>query len=109
MLAGMNGGSGPLVITDYIHSEIGWTFLQAAKEAGFAPMDISGEKNNEGVSIMHATVNNGVRWSTAKAYLRPAIARHNLHVATNALVTKVSGEATTWRRHKTKVYSLLYI
>lgn len=32
----------------------------------------------------------GERWSTARAYLRPAMNRHNLHVIMNAHVTKVS-------------------
>lgn len=32
----------------------------------------------------------GERWSTARAYLRPAMNRPNLHVIMNAHVTKVS-------------------
>ena len=33
----------------------------------------------------------GTRASTAKVFLRPAMARDNLHVAVDAFVTKVSG------------------
>ena len=35
------------------------------------------------------TAYKGKRWSTAEAYLRPAMDRDNLHVLTEALVTKV--------------------
>lgn len=36
-----------------------------------------------------ATINKGQRWSTAKAFIRTAIDRTNLHVATLAHVNKV--------------------
>jgi len=39
----------------------------------------------------HVTVKNGKRWSAAQAYLRPAMKRSNLHVVTDAHVTKVCG------------------
>ena len=42
-----------------------------------------------GITKMHVTTKNGSRWSTAKAYLRPAMHRSNLHVVTEAHVTKV--------------------
>lgn len=44
-----------------------------------------------GFSRVHYTIENGVRSSTAKAYLRPAMARTNLDVATLAPVNKVRG------------------
>lgn len=44
---------------------------------------------NEGFCFGQETVGNGERWSTAKAFLRPAMIRPNLHVSTNAYVTKV--------------------
>ena len=43
---------------------------------------------NVGQSTIHS---NGERWSTAKAFLRPAMKRKNLHVMTNAFVSKVMG------------------
>ena len=36
------------------------------------------------------TVRDGERCSTAKAFLRPAMGRSNLHVSTNSYVTKVA-------------------
>jgi len=35
------------------------------------------------------TVYNGQRWSTASAYLRPALARKNLSAQTEMMVTKI--------------------
>jgi len=37
----------------------------------------------------HVTAKNGKRWSAAQAYLKPAMTRSNLHVVTDAHVTKV--------------------
>ena len=42
-----------------------------------------------GVSHSQATIKFGSRWSTVKAFLRPAMKRLNLHVATLSHVTKV--------------------
>ena len=42
-----------------------------------------------GFSITQAFVNNGIRWSTAHAYLRPAMERANLDVAVRTPVAKV--------------------
>jgi choline dehydrogenase-like flavoprotein len=36
-----------------------------------------------------ATIKNGKRFSTAKAFLKPALYRKNLHIVLNAYVTKV--------------------
>ena len=41
------------------------------------------------VSLTYATTRNGTRWSTADAYLRPALDRANLHLITQAHVTRV--------------------
>ena len=39
---------------------------------------------------MQASVRNGERCDTAKAYLRPIMDRPNLHISINTLVTKVN-------------------
>ena len=41
------------------------------------------------------TIDNGVRASTARAFLRPAMTRSNLTVATEVHVTKVVVQGTT--------------
>ena len=38
------------------------------------------------------TINRGTRWSSARAYLRPALARSNLHVSLNSHVHRVNNE-----------------
>ena len=38
---------------------------------------------------MHMTVKNGVRWSAANAYLKPALQRPNLEVITGALSQRI--------------------
>ena len=42
-----------------------------------------------GVSVAQGSLSYGRRVSTASAFLRPVMHRNNLHVATNAEVTKV--------------------
>ncbi|CAL4161448.1 unnamed protein product, partial [Meganyctiphanes norvegica] len=63
-------------------------FLSAGRELGYNIIDYNG-KDQIGFSPFELTVKNGQRWSTAEAYLKPANKRPNLHVALNALVTKI--------------------
>lgn len=64
-------------------------FIDAGVEAGYpATSDYNG-RQQEGFGPMHMTVKNGKRWSTANAYLHPAMHRPNLTVVTHALVHKV--------------------
>lgn len=84
------GGDGPLA-TAYGRAEnpLYKVFIEAARQAGYdATSDINGEKQ-EGFGRFDMTVKNGVRWSAANAYLRPAMKRRNLHVVTNARATKI--------------------
>ena len=75
---GWRGTSGPLHITrgprdNPLHQ----AFAQAGREAGFETTpDYNGEKQ-EGFGPMEQTVWRGRRWSTANAYLRPALKRPN--------------------------------
>lgn len=39
--------------------------------------------------IAQMTSRNGIRWSSARSFLRPARLRHNLHILLNTTVTKV--------------------
>jgi len=63
-------------------------FLQAAKYLGFPIKDIN-VGDSAGFTHMQATIKDGKRFSTAKAFLRPVIDRPNLTVLTEALVEKV--------------------
>ena len=64
-------------------------FVAAAVQAGYeATQDVNGEQQ-EGFGRMDMTVKNGVRWSAANAYLRPAMQRKNLTVKTHCQVARI--------------------
>lgn len=66
-----------------------WDILQAAEEAGLGTTeDMVGEKIT-GFTVAQTLSKNGVRQSTASAYLRPVRNRKNLHVVLEAQATKV--------------------
>ncbi len=64
-------------------------WLTAAREAGYPQSaDVNGFQQ-EGFGRMDMTVAGGMRCSAARAYLRPAMRRANLRVATHALATRI--------------------
>jgi choline dehydrogenase len=67
-------------------------FRDAAVEIGIPRIDDFNRGDNEGVSRFEVNQRNGVRWSAAKAFLRPAMKRPNLTVITGALVKKLRME-----------------
>ena len=65
-------------------------FIEAGREAGYAvSSDLNGERQ-EGFGPLDMTVRDGVRASTANAYLRPSMKRPNLKVVTHALASRVA-------------------
>nr|XP_033205576.1 glucose dehydrogenase [FAD, quinone]-like [Bombus vancouverensis nearcticus] len=70
------------------HTPLADAFLRAGREMGYENRDINGERQT-GFTIAQATIRHGSRCSTGKAFLRPASARKNLHVAMHAHVTKI--------------------
>ena len=67
-------------------------FIEAGRQAGYpVSADLNGEQQ-EGFGRFDMTVKDGVRWSTANAYLRPAMKRPNLRVVTHALATRIAFE-----------------
>jgi choline dehydrogenase-like flavoprotein len=64
-------------------------FVQAGLEAGYpANRDFNGE-GQDGVGYYQVTQRNGMRCSTAAAYLHPGASRPNLRVLTGALATRI--------------------
>ncbi|MFP7674841.1 GMC family oxidoreductase [Marivita sp. S0852] len=65
-----------------------WEILEAvqngAREFGILPRDDFNDGNNEGSGFFEVNQKNGVRWSTARGFLRPAMKRGNLRVLTGA-------------------------
>jgi choline dehydrogenase len=67
-------------------------FIEAGRQAGYGlSADLNGERQ-EGFGALGMTVRDGVRWSTANAYLKPAMKRPNLRVFTYALATQIAFE-----------------
>ncbi|MFL5334104.1 MAG: GMC family oxidoreductase [Geminicoccaceae bacterium] len=61
-------------------------FCDAAEQCGIPKTEDFNRGNNEGCGYFHVTQRRGVRWTTAKAFLRPALGRPNLMVLTGAEV-----------------------
>ncbi|OAN77714.1 choline dehydrogenase [Sulfitobacter sp. EhC04] len=65
-----------------------WDILKAvrtgAQEFGIMPRDDFNDGNNEGTGFFEVNQKNGVRWNTARGFLRPAMKRPNLRVLTQA-------------------------
>ncbi|MBL0936224.1 MAG: choline dehydrogenase [Rhizobiaceae bacterium] len=63
-------------------------FVEAGRQAGFeATEDYNGSKQ-EGFGAMEQTIHHGRRWSTANAYLRPALKRPNVSLV-NGFVRRI--------------------
>ena len=72
-------------------------FRDAAEEIGIPRRDDFNDGGNEGSGFFEVNQRGGLRWTTAKAFLRPARHRANLRVVTGALATGLTlagGRAT---------------
>lgn len=85
------GQTGPLHTTNGNHMKnpLYGAWVEAVAEAGYIKTDDCNGFMQEGFGAMHMTVKNGVRCSTANAYLRPAMDRPNLTVITKAMTRHV--------------------
>jgi choline dehydrogenase len=72
-------------------------FRDAAAEAGIPKIDDFNRGSNEGCGYFHVNQRSGIRWNTAKGFLRPAKGRPNLTIATHATVHRLemSGRRVT--------------
>jgi choline dehydrogenase len=84
------GGAGPLR-TRYgkLSNPLYKAFIDAGRQAGYPVSDDLNGFQQEGFGRFDMTVHRGRRWSTASAYLRPALKRANLKVICHAQATKV--------------------
>lgn len=98
------GDQGPLGVNNgnNMQNPLYKAFVDAGVDAGYFATDDYNGHRQEGFGAMHMTVKNGRRWSTANAYLRPAMERDNLTVVTHALVHKVllEGKQATGVRYE---------
>ncbi|MFT4166702.1 MAG: choline dehydrogenase [Microlunatus sp.] len=91
------GGEGPVHVTRAKAAHQFYdAFLRAGEQAGFEVAEDHNAYRQEGLHIAQSFIDHGVRWSSSKAYLRPAAKRGNLTVWTRRLVTGIvvrDGEA----------------
>jgi len=67
-------------IDDYI--------IHSGEELGYKVHDVNGE-NQTGFTYAYGTLRDGLRCSTAKAFLRPVSKRKNLHISLKSFVEKI--------------------
>jgi choline dehydrogenase len=82
---------GPLAVNNgnNMQNPLYKAFVKAGVNAGYMETNDYNGFQQEGFGAMHMTVKNGVRWSAANAYLRPAMTRPNLAIKTGVQVSKV--------------------
>lgn len=88
------GGDGPQPVSNATAPQpLCDAYIAACRESGLPDNpDFNGE-TQEGTGYYQSTHQGGIRWSTAKAYLKPVRNRSNLTVRTHALITRILFEA----------------
>jgi choline dehydrogenase len=85
-----HGVGGPLDVADQRDANaLSCAFVDAAQELGFRLNDDFNGPEQEGFGFYQVTQKDGQRWSAAAAFLKPAIQRPNLTVATYAQATRL--------------------
>ena len=64
-------------------------FIEAGEQAGYPLTSDYNGHQQEGFGRMDMSVKNGVRWSTANAYLKPSLSRPNLRLEMHALTQRI--------------------
>jgi choline dehydrogenase len=84
------GGDGPLFVHKCkAENPLYQAYLRAGEEYGLALTPDHNGYRQEGVHVAQVTIRDGVRESTAEAFLKPAHGRSNLTIATNTQVRKL--------------------
>ncbi|KAL5020099.1 hypothetical protein ScPMuIL_002991 [Solemya velum] len=84
---------GPLKVSVPSVSPLRDVSLDAGRELGYKFIDCNGGPGDQqGFCDIQATIGGGVRFGTDRAFLKPILGRANLHVGTDAHVTKVVTE-----------------
>jgi choline dehydrogenase len=85
------GTAGPLNVNagNNMKNPLYKAFVQAGIETGYIKTEDPNGYMQEGFGPMHMTIKDGVRWSAANAYLRPAMNRHNLEVRTHVMTRRI--------------------
>jgi choline dehydrogenase len=78
-------------------------FRDAALEAGIKPIPDFNTGDNEGSCYFHVNQKRGRRWSAARGFLKPVLARPNLRLETGCLAERIEFDgrravAVAWRK-----------
>ncbi len=85
-----HGSSGPLNVMDLRSpTRFGPMFIKAGEQAGFRSNPDFNGADQEGIGMYQVTHKAGERFSAAKAYLKPNLARANLQVLTGAHASRI--------------------
>ncbi|MDX2303140.1 MAG: choline dehydrogenase [Microscillaceae bacterium] len=86
-----HGTGGPLSVTkaQYYQTPLARAFVQGCLEKGIPENQDFNGAEQEGAGFFQFTIKNGQRWSTASAFLKPALHRPNLKVITQAHTHKI--------------------
>lgn len=88
-----HGAQGPVRISRMEDPDLLWEpLLESARAAGVPFNDDANGAEQDGISRMEATVGDGVRSSTARAYLHPAKQRANLVIETGSFAHRIDIE-----------------
>ncbi|CAG9861260.1 unnamed protein product [Phyllotreta striolata] len=84
-----HGTGGYLTVENYrYHSPLAKYFLDAAEEMGYEIRDMNG-RFQTGFNVPQGTLRDGLRCSTAKAFIRPVFKRENLHITLHSTVKEI--------------------
>ena len=84
------GGEGPLHVSrSNSNNPLHKAFITAGQQAGFPFTNDMNGYQQEGVGWMDMTIQRGVRWSAAKAYLRPILYRSNIDTENSVMASGV--------------------
>ena len=90
-----HGVGGPMHVSDIKDAHpLSDAVIRAGVEAGLPNKKDPNDGDQQGISYFQLNVKRGKRVSAAGAYLRPAMARSNLHVETDALVKQILFKGT---------------
>ncbi|HEX8102893.1 MAG TPA: GMC family oxidoreductase N-terminal domain-containing protein [Solirubrobacteraceae bacterium] len=90
-----HAASGPLTVSEVRSPQpLTKRFLASAEASGIRYVPDYNTPEQDGCAMAQVTQRNGARWSTADAFLKPALGRDNLEVVTGAQVLRVELDGT---------------
>lgn len=99
------GGDGPLTTTPCGHQDpLIDALMETGRKRGYGYSEDYNGAQQEGMSRIQSNIRKGRRWSSARAYLYPALGRSNLTLEIDAHATRIefSGKRATGLRYRCK-------